>query len=192
VYDPRKARALLAEAGFPGGAGLGEIEILFNTRDDHLRVAQAIGAMWKENLGVEVKLANQESKVFGESMRNLRYTVCRAGWFGDYGDANTFLDMFQTGNGNNETGYASRQYDDLIARAAAELDPARRAELFQEAERILLDDAPILPLYVYTNKYLIRPNVGGISRNPRNIITARCIYRLLAGPGTDGRDSRPQ
>jgi oligopeptide transport system substrate-binding protein len=177
AYDPARARALLEEAGFPGGAGLGPVEILFNTSEDHSRIARAVGAMWKENLGVEVKLTNQESKVAAESQRTLRYVVSRSAWFGDYGDANTFLDMFVTGGGNNDTGYANPQYDRLISQAADETDAQARIDMLQRAEAILLEDAPIIPLYHYVNKYMVRPSVKGVGRNPRGIVVPKYLVK---------------
>ncbi len=176
-YDPARARELLAQAGYPGGRGLPEIEVLFNTKDNHKRIAIRLAKMWKDNLGVIAKPTNVEVKTLSDRQDALQYDVARSGWIGDYSDANTFLDMWVTGGGNNRTGYARAEYDQLIRDAAIEPDPAARARLLEKAENMLLDDAPILPLYHYVSRFMFRENVHGIHLNPRNIIVAKFLYK---------------
>jgi oligopeptide transport system substrate-binding protein len=156
-----EARKLLAEAGYPNGKGFPAVEILYNTQDTHRSIAEAIQQMWKKNLGIEVKLLNQEWKVYLDSQRQLNYQVCRAGWTGDYVDPNTFLDMWVTGGGQNETGWGNKEYDRLIAEAGRTGDTAARLELFQKAETILMDEMPILPIYFYTRPHLVSPKLKG-------------------------------
>jgi len=155
------ARRLLAEAGFPGGTNMPTIEILYNTMEDHRRIAEAIQQMWKQNLGLEVRLVNQEWKVYLASLHSLDYQVSRGGWIGDYVDPNTFLDCFVTDGGNNDTGWSQPKYDRLIKEAARTTDPAQRYELFHRAEAILLDELPFIPIYYYTRVYLKHPDVEG-------------------------------
>lgn len=155
------ARKLLAEAGYPGGKGLPPIEILYNTYEDHKRIAEAVQQMWKQYLGVDARLLNQEWKVYLDSMHSMNYQVARQGWTGDYPDPNTFLDMWVTGGGNNETGWSNPEYDHLIAEAARTTDPKARLEVFQKAEAILMDELPIIPIYIYTRVYLQQTNVMG-------------------------------
>ena len=156
-----EAKKLLADAGFPDGKGFPPVEILYNTQDTHRSVAEAIQQMWKKNLGIEVKLLNQEWKVYLDSQRQLNYQICRAGWTGDYVDPNTFLDMWLTDGGQNETGWSNKEYDRLIAEAGRTADAAARLELFQKAEAILVDEMPIIPIYHYTRPHLISPKLKG-------------------------------
>lgn len=158
-YDPERARALLAEAGYPNGQGFPALEILYNTSDNHRRIAEAVQQMWRETLGIEVGLYNQDWKVYLSSMNNLDYDIVRGSWIGDYLDPMTFLDLFVTDGGNNRTGWASPGYDALIAQANQTADPAERAAVLREAEAVLLEEAPVLPIYVYTRLNLISPHV---------------------------------
>jgi oligopeptide transport system substrate-binding protein len=161
AFDPDQARRLLAEAGYPGGRGLPPIEILYNDLDAHRTIAEAIQQMWRQHLGVRVTLRGLEWGVYLDATHKLDYAVARAGWVADYPDPNTFLDMFMTGNENNQTGWGNPQYDALIRQAAEEADPQRRMTLFAQAEAILLDEVPILPIYFYVSKNLVRPRVKG-------------------------------
>ena len=164
-YNPDKARQLLADAGHPGGAGLPPLPILFNTSELHSQIAQAIQAMWKKELGVTVNLNNEEWKVYLNDRKTMNYTVCRAGWIGSF-DPSFFLENMLSGGTNNQTGFASPDYDRLIAQSRAERDPAARYEDFQQAEKILMDAMPVVPVYFYTNSYLLRPSVKGWHANP--------------------------
>jgi len=159
--DLTTARKLLAEAGFPDGRGFPKVELLFNTSEAHRAIAEAIQQMWKVNLGIEVELVNQEWKVYLDSQHTLNFQICRAAWIADYVDPNSFLDMFLTGGGNNDTGWSNAEYDGLIAAASRESDPARRMEIFQRAEALLLDEMPIIPIYFYTRVNLRRPELKG-------------------------------
>jgi oligopeptide transport system substrate-binding protein len=161
-FDPTAAKKLLADAGYPGGRGFPKTELLYNTNELHRVITQAIQQMWKEHLGVDVELVNVEWKVYLDRQRKLDYQISRAGWIGDYVDPNTFLDMWVTGGGNNQTGWSSKRYDDLIARAGRTLDPKERMRLFNEAERLLVvDELPIMPLYTYVNKGMLSRRVRG-------------------------------
>ena len=160
-YDVDQAKKLLAQAGFPDGRGLPPIEILFNTSENHKLIAEAVQQMWRKNLNVRATLVNQEEKVYFDSRRQMNYQVIRSTWISDYNDPNSFLDLWITGGGNNQTGWSNPQYDRLIAEAGQTADQAARYQAFQHAEAILLDDAPILPVYFYTHAFLIRPGVKG-------------------------------
>ncbi|MCO6458476.1 MAG: peptide ABC transporter substrate-binding protein [Pirellulaceae bacterium] len=164
-FDIAEARRLLAEAGYPGGRGLPKVEILYNTDDNHRAIAEVIGQMWKEHLGIDVELKNVEWGNYLDRQRELDYSVSRAGWIGDYPDPNTFLDMFVTGGGQNQTGWSHPGYDALIAQAAAEPDPEQRMRQLHEAERILMDELPILPIYYYVSINMVKPYVRGFSAN---------------------------
>ncbi len=159
--DVAEAKRLLAEAGYPDGKNFPTIELLYNTLEAHRVIAESIQQMWKKNLGIDVQLVNQEWKVYLDAQRTLNYQVCRASWIGDYNDPNSFLDMWLTGGGNNETGWSNLEYDRLIAEAARTTDPRQRLDVFQKAEAILLDELPMIPIYFYTHVNARRPEVKG-------------------------------
>jgi len=160
-YDVDLARKTLAQAGYPNGRGLPPIEILFNTSENHKLIAEAVQQMWRQNLNVAATLVNQEEKVYFDSRRQMNYQVIRSTWIGDYVDPNSFLDLWVTNGTNNQTGWSNPDYDRLIAEASQTGDQAARYAAFQKAEAILLEDAPILPVYFYTHAFLIRPSVKG-------------------------------
>ena len=160
-YDVEAARRSLAEAGYPDGRGLPPIELLFNSSENHKRTAEAIQQMWRKNLNVNATLLNQEEKVYFDSRRQMNYQIYRSTWIGDYVDPNSFLDLWITGGANNQTGWSNPEYDRLIAEASRTGDQAARHAAFQKAESILLDDAPIIPIYFYTHTFLIQPSVKG-------------------------------
>lgn len=120
-FDVARARELLAEAGHPGGEGLAEIGILFNTSESHKQIAEVIADQLRRNLGLKVKAYNQEWQSYLSTLRAQDYDMARSGWIGDYQDPNTFLDMWVTGGGNNQTGFGNARYDQLI-RAAADVE----------------------------------------------------------------------
>jgi len=168
-YDPGKARQLLARAGFPGGRGFPKISILINTSEDNRRIAEAIQAMWKRELGIPVDVLNQEWGSYLQATSALRYDVARRSWIGDYLDPCTFLSCYLTGDGNNRTGWGSPRYDGLLRAASMELDAARRFELLREAETLLLDQGPVIPIYHYSTNELVKPYVRGIYQTPLDI-----------------------
>jgi oligopeptide transport system substrate-binding protein len=156
-----EARALLAEAGYPGGKGLPPVEILYPSSDSGRVVCEALQAMISAALGIEVRLYNQEWKVYLDSMVNRNFDIAWSAWIGDYVDPMTFLDMMVTDGGNNRTGWSSLRYDELVQLAQAEPDPVRRNGHFSEMEAILGAEVPVIPLYSYTNVYLLSPGVKG-------------------------------
>lgn len=160
-FNAQEAQRLLAEAGYPGGRGFPAAEILINTSESHRKIAQAMQAMWKETLGIDVGIYNQEWKVYLDSQSQLDYDISRAGWIGDYVHPTSFLDIFTSGNGNNDTGWSNAQYDGLIGRARVAASEAERMQLLQQAETLLLDEMPIVPIYWYTRVYLKDSRVQG-------------------------------
>ncbi|MFG0331286.1 MAG: peptide ABC transporter substrate-binding protein [Phycisphaerales bacterium] len=179
-YDPAGARELLAEAGWVDrdkdgvienerGEPFPDIEILYNTNGDHKYPAQAIASMWQQDLQVRAHTVGKESKTFAEDLKNHNFMVSRAGWYGDYGDPTTFLDLFRTGNGNNDRNYSNEYFDTLMAETDRETDPAKRMRLLEEAERFVMDEElPLLPIFHYVTLYQYDPaELSGISQHPR-------------------------
>lgn len=187
-YDVETARRLLAEAGYPNGEGLPPIELLYNTAESHKLVAEAIQNMWRTALNVDVSILNQDWKVYLATMNNLDYQIARSAWVGDFIDPINFLECFTTGNGNNRTGYSNATFDDLIARAACEPDTANRLALFRKAEAILLEDAPLIPIYYYRRVYLKSPSVKGWHSNVLGYISFKRLY--LDDEGADGPERK--
>ena len=157
--DFAAARRLLAEAGYPGGRGFPKVEIQFATLELNQRLLEAVQQMWRRELGIEVTLANKEQRVWLNDERQLNYDISYAHWIGDYVDPSTYLELFTADGGNNSTGWASSDYDRLVRAAGAEQDPARRNELYQRAEAILMDEAPVVPVFFGTRVFLCHPAV---------------------------------
>lgn len=167
-----EAKQLLAEAGYPDGQGFPTIEILYNTNEGHKAIAEAIQAMWKQNLGINVELRNEEWKVFQTSRNEGNYTVARHGWIGDYVDPMTFLDMWITNSGNNDAKFSNPKYDELITKAKSTLGK-ERDDAMLEAQSILMEELPVMPIYYYTNAILMRSTV----KNAPKSITGPVNYR---------------
>ncbi len=166
--DPEQARQLLAAAGYPEGKGFPVVYYLYRADlDVDQDLAVELQSMLRRELGVSVQLARQEWTVLLNSQSTLDYDFTRSSWVGDYNDPNTFLDMFVTGGGNNNTGWSNKHYDELIAAAGRENDHDKRFALFREAEKILVtDEAPVCPLYYYVNiQFFDGERLGGIEAN---------------------------
>jgi oligopeptide transport system substrate-binding protein len=160
-FDPEKARELLAEAGYPNGKGLPRLKILIASRETAATVAQAIQAMWRETLGVEVEIENKEWNAYIIAMQELDYDVASAGWIGDYLDPLTFLEMWTPGNGNNNTGWDNPRFADLLKQSFQDADGTHRYKLLHQAETLLLEEAPVLVIANHARNYLIHPSVQG-------------------------------
>lgn len=175
------ARKLYAEAGY-SATQPARVEIRYNTHDNHKKVATAVAAMWTQWLGVEVQLINEEWKAYLQSRRlKARTQVFRAGWIGDYNDANSFLEILHSAHGLNDSGYANTAYDALLEKAAVEVDPTRRAQWMQDAEALLLQDLPVIPIYFYVTKRLVSPRVQGWQGNIMDHHATRYL-RLIDEP----------
>lgn len=160
-----EAKRLYANAGYSKNNPL-HVELRYNTNENHKKIALAVAAMWSQTLGIKTILINEEWKVFLQNRRQQRVTeLFRAGWIGDYSDAYTFLEIYQSTHGQNDSGYNNPSYDRLLEQIQAERIPSRRARLMREAERLLLADQPILPLYTYVTKRLVSPDIGGWQNN---------------------------
>lgn len=164
--DQEEAKRIFAELGYgSGGRDFPTIELHYNTSETHRDIAEVVADTWKRVLGVDAKLLNQEWKVYLDTQSNLNFDVSRSAWIGDYIDPNTFLDLFVTGGENNKTGWGHARYDELIQKSKYEVDPAVRRAQLEEAERILMDELPILPIYSYVTQNIVNPRLGGFPGN---------------------------
>lgn len=160
-FDPVAARKLLAEAGYPDGKGFPKIDILYNTNDRHKKIAEAIQAMWKTNLNIDVVASNQEWGVYLDNRTKLNYFTSRAGWIGDYYDPMTFLDMWTSTSGNNDTGWKNKKFDEIISKAKKTSDNAERFKLMHEAEDLMMADQIVCPIYYYVEPKMVRETLKG-------------------------------
>jgi len=184
-----EARRRYAAAGYSEDDPL-TVELRYNSSENHRRVAVAIAAMWKQTLGVQTRLINEEFRVFLQNRAMGRVTeVFRAGWIGDYQDAFTFLELFHSQHARNDSGYDNPSYDRLLGQIAAERIPALRRNLMVEAERMLLADQVVLPVFVYVSKRLVDPRLQGWRENVMDHHLTRHMYLLRAEDGSSVDES---
>lgn len=182
-FDPQSARRLLTAAGYPGGRGFPPAEILFNTSQDQRKIAEAVQAMWKQELGIEVRLANQEFGSYMRATTSLQYQIARRSWIADYNDPSTFLLVLRRGEGNNRTGWANARFDSLLVEAGRTLHSDRRTGLLAAAERIALDEMPFMPIYAYETVELVAPYVRGWYPTALDVHPLKEIWIDTSPPG---------
>ena len=160
-YDLEAAKKYLADAGYPEGKGLPDITLMFNTSEAHAQIAQAIQQMWKENLGVEVNVVNQEWKVYLKTLSEDAPQIFRLGWCADYADANNWVyEVFHSTDSDNDIKWSNAEFDRAVEQAARESDPAKRYELYKRAEQILCEEeAGIAPIYYYMVQAMVKPRL---------------------------------
>ncbi|HSR35825.1 MAG TPA: ABC transporter substrate-binding protein, partial [Desulfurivibrionaceae bacterium] len=157
-FDLEKAKALLAEAGHPGGEGLPPFALLSSSRPTP--AIDALQAAFRK-LGVRITVEQKDWGSFIATQQELNYDISIGGWIGDYLDATTFLDLWTRGNGNNNSGWSSQEYEALLRKAAKQADPVERTRILAQAEALMLEAAPIIPIAWYSRLYLHRPEVKG-------------------------------
>jgi len=171
-----EAKKLLAEAGYTADKPL-TFNLLYNTSDLHKKLAIAAASIWKKNLGVNVKLENQEWKTFLDTRHQGNYDVSRAGWCADYNEPTSFLNMMLSDSSNNTPHYKSPAFDKIIADTLQVTDEAQRSELYSKAEQQLDKDSAIVPVYYYVNARLVKPWVGGYTgKDPMDNIYVKNLY----------------
>lgn len=181
--DPKilEARQLLAEAGFPFGAGFPRLTLLYNTSESHKQIATALQEMWRTKLGIDIQLQNVEWKVFLGDLQRANYEIGRRGYFGEYLDPHALLSLFRSDSHFNTTGWTSKEFDGLLSASDEEVDPAKRYALLARAEKLLLDEAPIFISHHYKVDNLIKPFIKGVHLNHRDIHPLQGVS--LEGPG---------
>ncbi|MDU6412302.1 MAG: peptide ABC transporter substrate-binding protein [Yersiniaceae bacterium] len=173
-----QAKALLAAAGYGPGKPL-RLSLLYNSSENHQKIAIAVASMWKKTLGVEVKLVNQEWKAYIDSRNSGDFDVVRASWVGDYNEASTFLSLLTSSHTGNIAKFSDPAYDRLLAAASRQTDANARNADYNQAEQMIAEQAPIAPIYQYTNGRLIKPWVKGYPiTNPEDVAYSHTLYLL--------------
>ncbi|TZE82408.1 peptide ABC transporter substrate-binding protein [Calorimonas adulescens] len=170
-YDTEKAnleeaRKLLAEAGYPDGKGFPKVKYLYNTSEAHKQIGEALQNMWKEGLGVDVELVNEEWSVYLDDRQQGNYDMARAGWMSEYRDPIAMLELFTTGSVNNDAKWSNKEFDELIKVAKSTADQKARMEALHKAEDILMSEMPVAPIYFYTKTVAYQPNLKDFQITP--------------------------
>lgn len=182
-----QAKALLAAAGYGPTHPL-DLTLLYNSSENNQKIAIAVASMWKKNLGVTVKLQNQEWKTYIDSRNSGNFDVIRASWVGDYNEPSTFLSLLTSSHSGNIAKFKNPDYDAILEKAGRETNAEVRNEDYNRAEQILADQVPIAPIYQYTNGRLIKPWVKGYPiTNPEDVAYSRTLYILKHGDDTSSR-----
>ena len=171
--DVAAAQKLLEEAGYPGGKGFPTVTYVYNGNPTNKAIAEALQAMWKQNLGVTVELSQQEWKVFIDTRVQKNYDIARHAYLVDFFDAASLLDLWISDSFENVVGFNNAEYDALMRDSARQMDRAKRIDDLHKAEKILLENMPVLPLYYYSTPYLLKSRVEGVYLSPRNWVFFR-------------------
>ncbi|MGH8261048.1 MAG: peptide ABC transporter substrate-binding protein, partial [Steroidobacteraceae bacterium] len=176
-----RARKLYAQAGYSPRHPLA-FELRYNSTEVNDRLAVAIASMWNEALGVEVRLTSEEFKSLLHDIDRRDVDLFVSSWAADYNDPYAFAEYLKSDFGVNLPHYRSKEYDALVDRAAASADPQRRTALLEQAERLALRDQPLIPIYFYVNKHLVKPRVEGWYDNPLNVVYSKDLAVVTTPP----------
>lgn len=173
--DLEEAKRLLADAGFPDGRGFPKVEFIYNTADNHKKIAESIQQMWKSGLGVEIELVNMEWKVFLDRKNSKDYQIARYGW-GSETDFGGYLSLFLSDSSGNSSGWSNSRYDELYKQSTTLMDHEKRMAVVQEAEAILLDELPMMPIYFYTRNYMVDTRLKNWYDTPTDMRALKYMY----------------
>ncbi len=163
--DVAKAQALLADAGYAGGAGFPVVNIVCQNSDEQKLMAQILGEMWKGNLGIQYTITTYESSTYWDELANGNFSVGRNGFTTDYMDPSSNLKVWVTGSNCSENGWDDPVYDKMVADASMILDPAQREAALIAAEKYICEQMPGMPMYTMVDDYLIKPELKGVIKN---------------------------
>lgn len=189
AFDPEKARALLAEAGFPGGKGFPRLELMTTSREVQKTMAEAIQGMWKKHLGIHADIRSCEWTAYKFAQNSMQYDFSSSSWSGDYLNPSSFLDLWSAASGNNNTGWSHPEYERLLAESRATGDQEKRMALLARAEALMLAESPVIPLYWAKRSYLKRPEVRGW--HPLLLDNHLFEDMSLASPDAGGKGEKP-
>lgn len=174
--DADQAKKLLAEAGYPDGKGFPHVTFMYNTNPLNKSLAEAFQAMWKKNLGIDVELQNQEWKVYLETTHSHHFQMGRMAWTPDFNDPTDMMELWTTQNYENTPAWSNAEYDKAMSAARGEMNRAKRFSLLHEAEKVLMDELPISPVYFYSINYMLKDYVKGVYLSPLAWILFRDAY----------------
>ena len=171
--DTAEAKRLLAEAGYPDGKDFPKVSYKYNSNAGNKQIAEALQGMWKQVLGVDVELLNEEWKVFLETRQKMEYDIARDAWMFDFVDAMSILEQFMTTSPQNKTGYSNPKFDEVMKKAAYEMDHVKRINYLHEAEKMLMEDLPCAPIYFYTSIEMQSKRVRNIHKTALGCVLFR-------------------
>jgi oligopeptide transport system substrate-binding protein len=174
--DIEKAKKLLAEAGYSDISKFPTIQILYNTSETNKQIAEVIQEMWKKHLGINATLTNQEWKAYLTSRKQGDFQIARSSWFGDYVDPMAFMDLWVSDNGNNYSRWENSEYDKLIDKAKNATNPKLRLQTMHEAEKLLMNEMPIIPIFFYTRPYVMKNWVKGVRYSAVGLVDFSSAY----------------
>lgn len=160
-YDVAKAKEYFSKTQYAANPAALKLNLLSSDKPESIDIAIALQAMWHDTLGIDIRIVKREWSTYLSMMDKLQYDLVSGGWYADYADPTTFLDMFRAGDGNNRTGWVNEHYDKLLEDATTITDPAQRTATLKQAERLLLDETPIVPMYWTRYNYLMHKDVKG-------------------------------
>lgn len=161
LFNPEKAKKLLAEAGYPEGKGFPKLKFMYDTKETHRLIIQAVQEMWKQNLGIDVEPTNVEWKIYLDRLQRHDYQMARQAWIGDFLDPYTFLELEISTSGNNHSNWGDPEYDRLMVASNQEINPEKRMAMLYQAEKLAVETSGRIPIYVYTKNYMLKPFVKG-------------------------------